>query len=119
MLNIFARSSVARVTDPIGAWLLARGVTPDAVTVVGTVGTVASALWFFPRGQLFAGTMAVTFFVLFDLLDGAVARARRRGTPVGTGLGAPGAPAPGPRATAPPSRTNSTKNVTAMVPANS
>lgn len=88
MLNIFARSSVARVTDPIGAWLLARGVTPDAVTVVGTVGTVASALWFFPRGQLFAGTMAVTFFVLFDLLDGAVARARGHGTPFGTVLDA-------------------------------
>lgn len=88
MLNIFARSSVARVTDPIGAWLLRSGVTPDVVTVVGTVGTVASALWFFPRGQLFAGTMAVTLFVLFDLLDGAVARARGYGTPFGTVLDA-------------------------------
>lgn len=88
MLNIFARSSVSRVTDPIGAWLLRRGVTPDAVTVLGAAGTVASALWFFPRGQLLAGTVAVTLFVLLDLLDGAVARARGHGTPFGTVLDA-------------------------------
>ncbi|KOV84455.1 phosphatidylinositol phosphate synthase [Nocardia sp. NRRL S-836] len=75
MLNIFARASVSRVTDPIGAWLLARGLTPNVVTVVGTVGAVASALWFIPRGQLFLGSALVTFFVLLDLIDGAMARA--------------------------------------------
>ncbi|MCG8922750.1 phosphatidylinositol phosphate synthase [Lentzea sp. CC55] len=76
MLNIFARASVSRVTDPIGAWLLARGLTPNAVTVVGTVGAVASALWFIPRGQLFVGCALVAFFVLLDLIDGAMARAQ-------------------------------------------
>ena len=75
MLNIFARASVSRVTDPIGAWLLARGLTPNVVTVVGTVGAVASALWFIPRGQLFVGSALVSFFVLLDLIDGAMARA--------------------------------------------
>ena len=75
MLNIFARASVSRVTDPIGAWLLARGLTPNAVTVVGTAGAVASALWFIPRGQLFLGCALVAFFVLLDLIDGAMARA--------------------------------------------
>ncbi|ANZ39191.1 phosphatidylglycerophosphate synthase [Lentzea guizhouensis] len=75
MLNIFARASVSRVTDPVGAWLLARGLTPNVVTVVGTVGAVASALWFIPRGQLFLGSALVTFFVLLDLIDGAMARA--------------------------------------------
>jgi len=75
MLNIFARASVSRVTDPIGAWLLARGLTPNAVTIVGTAGAVASALWFIPRGQLFLGSALVTFFVLLDLIDGAMARA--------------------------------------------
>lgn len=88
MLNIFARSSVSRVTDPVGAWLLRRGVTPDAVTVFGTTGTVISALWFFPRGQLLAGTVVIWAFVMFDLLDGAVARARGHGTPFGTVLDA-------------------------------
>ncbi|HEV7908383.1 MAG TPA: CDP-alcohol phosphatidyltransferase family protein [Pseudonocardiaceae bacterium] len=88
MLNIFARASVSRVTDPIGAWLLRRGLTPNTVTVIGTAGVVASALWFFPRGQLFAGAAAVTVFVLFDLIDGAMARARGSGTKYGAVLDA-------------------------------
>ncbi|GGM72163.1 CDP-diacylglycerol--glycerol-3-phosphate 3-phosphatidyltransferase [Longimycelium tulufanense] len=75
MLNIRARASVSRVTDPIGAWLVRRGLTPNVVTVVGTTGTVIGALWFLPRGQLFVGALVVTVFVLFDLLDGAMARA--------------------------------------------
>lgn len=88
MLNIFARASVSRVTDPVGTWLQRRGVTPNAVTLVGTAGTVLAALWFIPRGQLFAGTVVITFFVLFDLLDGAVARASGAGTRFGAVLDA-------------------------------
>jgi CDP-diacylglycerol--glycerol-3-phosphate 3-phosphatidyltransferase len=88
MLNIFARASVSRVTDPVGTWLLRLGVTPNAVTVVGTAGAVLGALWFIPRGQLFAGTVVITFFVLFDLLDGAVARAGGTGTRFGAVLDA-------------------------------
>jgi CDP-diacylglycerol---glycerol-3-phosphate 3-phosphatidyltransferase len=86
MLNILARASVSRVTDPIGAWLVRRGFSPNAVTVVGTTGTVVGAVWFLPRGQLFVGTLVVTLFVLFDLLDGAMARARGRGTRFGAVL---------------------------------
>ena len=89
MLNIFARASVSRLLDPVGAGLARAGVSPDAITLTGTAGTVASSLWFFPRGQLFAGTVAVTLFVLFDVLDGAGARARGTGSPVGTVLAAP------------------------------
>jgi CDP-diacylglycerol---glycerol-3-phosphate 3-phosphatidyltransferase len=88
MLNIFARPSVSRFVEPIGFWLVRAGIGPDAITVVGTIGTVASALWFFPRGQLLAGTIAITVFVLLDVLDGAVARARGSGTPWGTVLDA-------------------------------
>jgi CDP-diacylglycerol--glycerol-3-phosphate 3-phosphatidyltransferase len=86
MLNVFARVHVNRVSDPIGRWLVGHGVAPDAVTVAGTVGTVAAALWFLPRDQLFAGTLVITLFVLFDLVDGAMARARGRGTPFGAVL---------------------------------
>ncbi|MFJ6676731.1 phosphatidylinositol phosphate synthase [Actinosynnema sp. NPDC091369] len=88
MLNIFARASVSRVTDPIGAWLLRRGLTPNAVTVLGTVGSVAASLWFIPRGQLFTGAALVTAFVLFDLIDGAMARAQGGGTKFGAVLDA-------------------------------
>jgi CDP-diacylglycerol--glycerol-3-phosphate 3-phosphatidyltransferase len=82
MLNL-ARASVARVTNPLGSWLLRHGVTADVVTVIGTVGSTAASLWFFPRGQLFAGAAAVTLFVLFDLLDGAVAGAAGGGSRFG------------------------------------
>jgi CDP-diacylglycerol--glycerol-3-phosphate 3-phosphatidyltransferase len=59
---------------PIANGLLRMGVTPDQVTVVGTLGVVGGALWFFPRGQLFAGVMVITAFVFGDLLDGYMAR---------------------------------------------
>ncbi|PZS30796.1 MAG: phosphatidylglycerophosphate synthase [Pseudonocardiales bacterium] len=88
MLNIFARASISRLVDPVGGWLVRAGIGPDAITLTGTIGTVASSLWFFPRGQLVAGTIAVTVFVLLDVLDGAVARARGSGTPWGTVLDA-------------------------------
>ena len=86
MLNIFARDSVARVTDPIGSWLLRRRVSADVVTVIGTVGASAGALVLFPLGHLFAGTLVVWAFVMFDMLDGAVARAAGGGSRVGAVL---------------------------------
>lgn len=86
MLNVFARGHVSRVTDPLGRWLVTHGVSPDAVTVAGTVGAVAAALWFLPRGELFVGAAVITLFVLFDLVDGAMARARGAGTPFGAVL---------------------------------
>jgi CDP-diacylglycerol--glycerol-3-phosphate 3-phosphatidyltransferase len=88
MLNIFARASVSRVTDPVGAWLVKAGLTPNAMTVFGTVCTVVCALVFFPLNQLFVGSALVTVFVLFDLLDGSMARTSGRVTRFGTVLDA-------------------------------
>ncbi len=90
MLNLFARVHTDRVTGPIARWLVARGVAPDAVTVIGTLGTVAAAVWFLPRGELFTATVVITFFVLLDLVDGAMARARGRSTPFGAVLDSTG-----------------------------
>lgn len=88
MLNIFARASVSRVTDPVGVWLVRTGLTPNAVTLLGTAGAVAGALWLFPAGHLLAGTFVVWGFAMFDLLDGAMARARGGGTRFGAVLDA-------------------------------
>jgi CDP-diacylglycerol--glycerol-3-phosphate 3-phosphatidyltransferase len=88
MLNIFARASVSRFVEPLGGWLARAGIGPDTITLIGTIGTVVSSLWFFPRDQLVVGTIAVTVFVLLDVLDGAVARARGSGTAWGTVLDA-------------------------------
>jgi CDP-diacylglycerol--glycerol-3-phosphate 3-phosphatidyltransferase len=62
--------------------------TPDAVTILGTIVAVAGALTLFPMGKLFAGTLVVWFFVLFDMLDGAMARERGGGTRFGAVLDA-------------------------------
>lgn len=50
------------------------GVSPDVVTVVGTLGVSAGALVFFPQGMLWQGVLVVTAFVFSDLIDGAMAR---------------------------------------------
>lgn len=86
MLNIFARVHVARVADPVARWLVGHGIAPDVVTVTGTVGTIAAAVWFLPRDQLFVGAAVMTVFVLFDLLDGAMARAKGSTTAFGAVL---------------------------------
>lgn len=86
MLNIFARASVSRATDPIGAWLVQRGLTPNMMTLGGTACSVVAALVFFPRGWLLAGTFTVWGFAMFDLLDGAMARAAGRTTKFGAVL---------------------------------
>jgi phosphatidylinositol phosphate synthase len=86
MLNIFARVHIARVAEPLARWLVGHGVAPDVVTVAGTIGAAAAAVWFLPRDQLFVGAVVITVFVLFDLLDGAMARARGLTTPFGAVL---------------------------------
>jgi CDP-diacylglycerol--glycerol-3-phosphate 3-phosphatidyltransferase len=74
MLNKYARAFFTRVLTPFAAFLLRRGVSPDAVTLVGTAGVVAGALAFYPRGQFFWGTVVITCFVFSDLVDGNMAR---------------------------------------------
>lgn len=75
MLNIHARAAVSRALDPLGHRLARAGITPNAITVVGTVGVVAAALVFFTQGWWFTGTMVIWAFVMLDVVDGAVARA--------------------------------------------
>lgn len=83
-----SRASFTRLTTPTARALLRVGLTPDAVTILGTIVAVAGALVLFPIGQLFAGTLVVWFFVLFDMLDGAMARERGGGTRYGAVLDA-------------------------------
>ncbi|MDH6575877.1 CDP-diacylglycerol--glycerol-3-phosphate 3-phosphatidyltransferase [Kitasatospora sp. MAP5-34] len=74
MLNKYARAFFTRVLTPFAALLLRWGVSPDAVTLVGTAGSVAGALVFFPRGEFFWGTITITLFIFSDLVDGNMAR---------------------------------------------
>ena len=67
-----------RLLSPIANLLLRLGVSPDAVTLVGTFGVSAAALYFFPRGELFVGVLVITAFVFSDLIDGYMARTSGR-----------------------------------------
>ncbi len=83
-----SRAAFARLTTPTAKAMLRLGLTPDAITILGTTGSVVGALTLFPMGRLFAGGCVVWFFVLFDMLDGAMARERGGGTRFGAVLDA-------------------------------
>ncbi|HEX5144451.1 MAG TPA: CDP-alcohol phosphatidyltransferase family protein [Mycobacterium sp.] len=85
---LMTRAAYTRLSRPVARAALRVGLTPDAVTVIGTAGSVIAALTLFPIGQLWWGAVAVTFFVLADMLDGAMARERGYGTRFGAVLDA-------------------------------
>jgi len=68
------RGVARKVFTPVAALLLKLNVSPDAVTIIGTVGTSAAALYFFPRGDFLAGTLVIGLFVFSDSLDGTMSR---------------------------------------------
>ncbi len=62
------------VLQPFIKLFIRLGISPDTVTVVGTVGVCAGALIFFPQGMLWQGVLFITAFVFSDLIDGQMAR---------------------------------------------
>ncbi|GAA3762674.1 CDP-alcohol phosphatidyltransferase family protein [Plantactinospora mayteni] len=76
IFQVSARAGMTRVVEPIARTLLRVGVTPNAVTVAGTLGVVVGSIVLGARGYLVAGALVVTFFALTDLLDGTMARMR-------------------------------------------
>jgi CDP-diacylglycerol--glycerol-3-phosphate 3-phosphatidyltransferase len=62
------------VWAPLGNLLLRMGVSPNAVTLVGTLGVCAGAVVCFPQGWLLAGVLVITAFVFSDMIDGYMAR---------------------------------------------
>jgi CDP-diacylglycerol---glycerol-3-phosphate 3-phosphatidyltransferase len=73
MLN-FLRPAFARLFNPVVQALARTPVTPNMITVAGTVGVCAAALSMLPIGELFPGAFTVTVFVFTDMLDGQLAR---------------------------------------------
>ncbi len=74
MISRFARALFTRLLTPIARALLRAGVSPDVVTVLGTLGVCVGGLVLYPRGQLFWGTMVIVAFAFSDTLDGTMAR---------------------------------------------
>ncbi len=85
---LMTRAAYAKLSTPLAKAALRVGLTPDIVTIIGTAGSVLAALTLFPIGVLWWGAVAVFFFVLADMLDGAMARQRGGGTRFGAVLDA-------------------------------
>jgi CDP-diacylglycerol---glycerol-3-phosphate 3-phosphatidyltransferase len=86
MLDRIARAGATRVLTPVARGLLKIGLTPDAVTFIGTAGVMFGALAFYPRGEFFVGTLVITAFVFSDNMDGIMARLSGRTSPWGAFL---------------------------------
>jgi CDP-diacylglycerol---glycerol-3-phosphate 3-phosphatidyltransferase len=80
------RAPVAGIINPPARLLLRWGVSPDVVTLIGTVGVSATALWFFPRGQFVVGVAVMVLFIFSDTLDGTMARLSGRSSDWGAYL---------------------------------
>ncbi len=86
MLNRFARALFTKIFTPVARILLRMGISPDIVTIVGTLGVCAGALIFYPRGHFLVGTIVITCFVFSDTIDGIMARMSGRSSTWGAYL---------------------------------
>ncbi len=72
------RGAMGKLFSPLARFLLKIGISPDAVTITGTIAVVVTALWAFPAGHLVAGSLLIGLFVFTDSLDGTMARMQGR-----------------------------------------
>jgi CDP-diacylglycerol--glycerol-3-phosphate 3-phosphatidyltransferase len=75
IVQVTARAVVSYGVNPTARFLLRIGISPNAVTIGGTVGVLIGS-YFGARGHLFWGTWIVTACALTDVLDGTMARMR-------------------------------------------
>lgn len=78
MLSTSGRRFTDAVFGPVARGLVRIGISPDAVTVTGTVLTVGLALWLLPLGHFVVAPFAIAAVVLADSVDGLMARALGR-----------------------------------------
>jgi CDP-diacylglycerol--glycerol-3-phosphate 3-phosphatidyltransferase len=76
------RDGYLRLIEPLVGWCVRRGISPNTLTVLGTLCCVVSGLMFGAGWIHLAGwTLGVTAF--FDVIDGAVARRSGRASTFG------------------------------------
>ena len=74
MLDRFKAFWQGKALAPFINLFIRLGVSPDVVTLVGTLGVSFGALFFFAQGWVWQGVLFITAFVFSDLIDGAMAR---------------------------------------------
>ena len=80
MISGSLKPTVTRLINPVARLALRIGLTPNSVTVLGAIGLVSSALYFYTNEEYFIGTLVITVFALSDLFDGAMARISEQGS---------------------------------------
>lgn len=88
MLSVRGRRPAAVVVEPIARAFLKVGLTPNMVTIVGTIISCAIILVLVPTGHLLWAALLSAIFTAFDLIDGTMARLRGGGTAFGATLDA-------------------------------
>jgi len=79
MISSALKPLVTRLIEPVARFALRIGLTPNAITILGAVGVVASAGFFYTDENYFVGTLFISFFALSDLFDGTMARISQKG----------------------------------------
>ncbi|PLS28207.1 CDP-diacylglycerol--glycerol-3-phosphate 3-phosphatidyltransferase [Bifidobacterium anseris] len=75
-----------RLINPVAKGMVKIGLTANAVTVIGAIGTTIVGIATGITGWLFWGALAMTLLVIFDSLDGSVAKLTNGGTHFGAFL---------------------------------
>ena len=53
MISGALKPAVTRVIDPVARLALRAGLTPNSVTILGAIGVIASAAYFYPKERFF------------------------------------------------------------------
>ena len=80
MLSARLKPAVTKIITPVSSLALRVGITPNAVTWTGAIAVVGSAVYFYPRGDFFVGTLIISIAALSDLFDGTMARISHKGS---------------------------------------
>ena len=79
------KTGYLRVIEPVAGWLVRRGVSPNSITLFGTLCTVAGGA-VYATGHIRTAGWIVGLTALFDVLDGTVARRTGRTSTFGAFL---------------------------------
>ena len=79
MISSALKPLVTRLIEPVALFALRIGLTPNTITILGALGVVASAGFFYTDENYFVGTLFISFFALSDLFDGTMARISQKG----------------------------------------
>lgn len=88
MLSVHGRKPAAVVVEPVAKGLLKAGVTPNMITLAGTIATMLAMMVLIPTDHLVWAAVLSTNFAACDMVDGTMARLRGGGTAFGATLDA-------------------------------